>query len=297
MADTCRSSPMVSCFPPLGEETGNDWKRKRKPKETRMMSPISLVGFQETGSETNLPKHGNKQSRDLSFHSSIKLTPLGTEETYPKRLPLGTEETRTMRKFILCRERLERIQTVLTRLGGSASLRNLWRGHTIHGTEVEQAAEAGFLTIETMKPATGRPSRVARIVSKTHSAKLPPHRCNIDTLISHKHWRFALNYCAGELGPGLFSFKRRAWFAYMQTYRSAKSKGAARASASRLMKRPDVRAAIQWTFASINRERNSRDHSPTTEAEVWDALRAIRSDRARWAPWYIRLNWENEEQQ
>ena len=62
--------------------------------------------------------------------------------------------------MILCRESLGRIRRVLERCGGTATMRDLWRSHTICDWEIEQAAELGWLTISTRKPRVGCPSSV-----------------------------------------------------------------------------------------------------------------------------------------
>jgi len=114
-----------------------------------------------------------------------------------------------MRPLILCLERLERLLKILDRLEGEARIRDLERTYGIYHWEVEQAEELGWARIETRKPPTGRPSRVVVKVNKTPSAKLPPSRSSLGPYISFRHWRFAFNYCMGELGPGIFSSLRR----------------------------------------------------------------------------------------
>ena len=56
----------------------------------------------------------------------------------------------------------------------------------------------------------------------------------------------------GELGTGIFSFRRQAYVAYQKTYGIHLSKESASVSSNRLLRRGDVRAAIQWTFAYYN---------------------------------------------
>ena len=78
-----------------------------------------------------------------------------------------------MRSFILCRERLDRIQLILERNTGSLAVREFARTFSVWKWEIEQAAELGFIKIETHKPRTGRPSRIVLQVSRTRAAKLP----------------------------------------------------------------------------------------------------------------------------
>lgn len=192
-----------------------------------------------------------------------------------------------MRPLILCLERLERLLEILDRLEGEARIRDLERTYGIYHWEVEQAEELGWARIETRKPPTGRPSRVVVKVNKTPSAKLPPSRSSLGPYISFRHWRFAFNYCMGELGTGIFSFRRRAYVAYQKTYGMHLSKESASASASRLLRRGDVRAAIQWTFAYYNPEIPKTECFPHTEREVWTRLHELGNFRAKWAPYWI----------
>ena len=74
-----------------------------------------------------------------------------------------------MRPLILCRERLGRIRRVLERYGGTATMRDLWRSHTIYDWEIEQAAEMGWFKISTRKPRVGRPSRVVEFCGLTNA--------------------------------------------------------------------------------------------------------------------------------
>ena len=124
-----------------------------------------------------------------------------------------------MRRLSLCRERLGRIQRVLERWGGTVTVRDLWRSHTIYDWEIEQAAELGWLTITTHKPRVGRPSRVVEFCGGVN-AKFPERRCWIETEISIRHWWFALRSVTGTVKHGM-----RRWglpgivSAYIDTYR------------------------------------------------------------------------------
>ena len=91
-----------------------------------------------------------------------------------------------MRPLILCRERLGRIRRVLERYGGTATMRDLWRSHTIYAWEIEQAAESGWLTITTRKPRVGRPSRVVEFCGGGN-AKFPAPRWSIEKEIGRAH--------------------------------------------------------------------------------------------------------------
>ena len=93
-----------------------------------------------------------------------------------------------MSALILCRERLDRIQRILERKAGVLSVREFARSFSVWEWEIEQAAALGWLKIETHKPRTGRPSRIATIVSKPQATKLPPYRWQIEKPISIRHW-------------------------------------------------------------------------------------------------------------
>jgi hypothetical protein len=82
--------------------------------------------------------------------------------------------------MILCHERLARIQRVLNKNPGTLTVREFARSYGVWEWEIEQAAALGWIQIETKKPRTGRPSRIVKRVSETHSAKLPPYRWQIE---------------------------------------------------------------------------------------------------------------------
>lgn len=77
-----------------------------------------------------------------------------------------------MRPAILCRERLNRILTVLDRNDGVLSVRDFMRSYGVYSWELEQAATLGWVMIETLKPPVGRPSRIIRRLSETTASTL-----------------------------------------------------------------------------------------------------------------------------
>lgn len=206
----------------------------------------------------------------------------------------------------LTHERLSILCRALNREGGEMKKRDLNRCNGIEWWEIDQAEEEGFVTTEQRKPRTGCPSSWVKLipnlhdeprdrhkVSKNHPTKLLPSRSTLDRRIRMREWNFAFWYVVGEFGPGkgIFGFKRRAWTAYMKAYTSCHSKAAARSSASRLLKRPRVKAAIAWEFAKLDRLPEIRRFHPWTATEVWDILHRLGSERARWAPYEIRQRW------
>lgn len=152
-----------------------------------------------------------------------------------------------MRPLILCREHLYRILKILDRHQGTVSIRDLGRTYRIWEWQVEQAAELGWVRILTRQPRVGRPSRFAQKLSKTEAAKLPPFRRNIPGCISIRHARFASESVDVMPGGGRFGFKVSTLVrAYLRAFPEARSRAGAGASATRLMKRRDVRFARYW---------------------------------------------------
>jgi len=178
-------------------------------------------------------------------------------------------------------------------------MRDLTRLNGVDWWEIDQAEELGFLTTEKRKPPTGRPSEwailptVGENVSRNRPTKPLPSRDLLGRRISSREWDFAFWYALGDFGPdtGPFDFKRRGWSAYMKAYSSCHSKAAARSSASRLLKRPEVKAAVAWQFAKLDRLPEIHRFYPWTAPEVWDTLHRLDSQRARWAPRHIRERW------
>lgn len=209
----------------------------------------------------------------------------------------------------LTRERLSILLRALARKGGEMKARDLTRLNGIEWWEIDQAEEQRFITTETRKQKTGRPSKWAILVTSSfrdientsllqnvnriHPTKLLPSRYSLGRRISRQEWDFAFWYVIGDFGPGagIFGFKRRGWSAYMKAYPSCYSKAAARSSASRLLKRPTVKAAIAWEFARLDSLPNQNRFFPWTTTEVWDILHRLGSQRARWAPSMFRRKW------
>lgn len=151
-----------------------------------------------------------------------------------------------MRPFILCRERLHRLLNALDRHDGTATFRDLYRSHGVRDWEIEQAADLGWVQILTRQPRVGRPSLVAQKLSNNQSAKLPPFRREIRRCISYRHETFARE-TTNIMPGGYFGFKLSTLVrAYLRAFPCARSQAGASASATRLMKRRDVRFARLW---------------------------------------------------
>jgi hypothetical protein len=188
-----------------------------------------------------------------------------------------------MRPLTLCRERLDRIQRILSMKAGSLPVREFARSFSVWEWEIEEAAALGFIKIEMCKPRTGRPSRIVWQVSSTPAAKLPPYRCQIEKPIVHSHRMFALLSVGTATKGGrssLFSIPPYT-DAYLRVFPDARKRRAATASMSRLLRHPHVRAARAWIYAKINQEIPPSDPIPETESGIWQRLREAGSWRAQ----------------
>jgi hypothetical protein len=192
------------------------------------------------------------------------------------------QDSAIMRSSILCRERLDRIQRILSRNAGALIVREFARTYSVWEWEVEQAAALGWIKIETHKPRTGRPSRIAKIVSENTAAKLPPWRCQIEKPISIRHWRFAmLSVCTCRKGGhSLFFYLPPYTDAYLRSFPAAKKRRAAAASMSRLLHHPGVKAARKWYYAWANREIPHEETMPDTASGILQRLRELGNWRA-----------------
>ena len=180
-----------------------------------------------------------------------------------------------MRSSILCRERLHRILTLLDRNGGQVEVRTLERNHRVYSWEVEQAEELGWIRIFERKPAVGRPARVAEKLSESGSAKLPPWRYGVPRQISIRHWRFALE-SVGTMPGGYFGCKPATLVhAYLVAFRNCRSRRGASASATRLMKRRDVRLMRRWFILMFQGKIDRDEEMPDTESGIVARLREL----------------------
>lgn len=186
-----------------------------------------------------------------------------------------------MIQLILCRERLYRIQRVLSLHNGALPARTLTRSYHFYPWEVEQAAALGWVEIFVRKPHTGRPSRIVQTVSKSQCAKLPPCRWQIEKRISHRHWMFALHSVScTKHGSNYFFRIPPIVEAYQKVYRRSTNRRGATASASRLLRSPGVRACRAWFGAQINYEISREERMPDTVRGIWQRLRELGSWRA-----------------
>lgn len=183
----------------------------------------------------------------------------------------------------LCRERLARIQRVLNKNAGTLTVREFARSYGVWEWEIEQAAALGWIQIETKKPRTGRPSRIVKRVSETHSAKLPPYRWQIEKPIRIRHWNFAFHSVYSAIRGGSSFLWRIPPYtdAYLQAFPAAKSRRAAAASMSRLLRHPDVRAARAWFYSKVSQEIPRDEPMPNTARAIWQRLHELGSWRIR----------------
>jgi hypothetical protein len=186
----------------------------------------------------------------------------------------------------LCRERLERIQRILNKSAGALTVRELARSFSVWEWEIVEAAALGWIQIETKKPRTGRPSRIVREVSKPDAAKLPPFRWQMEKPISYRHAHFArLSTHAMHRGSRWLAARGFGLPCTTDVYQSAYPralgrKGAA-ASASRLRRRNDVKAARAWHYARFDGDVPRDEPMPRTVNAIIQRLREAGSWRVR----------------
>ncbi len=174
-------------------------------------------------------------------------------------------------------------KTVLYQKGGVETLRNLERNFSIRRSEISEAEQLGWLTIEERKPSTGRPATIARL-SKSQPAKLPPPRWMLERPIKFSHQKFAMLTVYASIKGGSSHAGFPGYIkAYQRTYPQAKSKNGACASCSRLLRHPHVFAARQWFYAQLSGE-IPRVPFPGYEFEIWGQLEAFGSWRAKCRP-------------
>jgi hypothetical protein len=189
----------------------------------------------------------------------------------------------------LCRERLARIQRVLNKNAGALTVRDFARSFSVWEWELVQAAALGWIQIETKKPRTGRPSRIVRELSRSHAAKLPPFRWQMEKPIKFRHARFAmLSTCAMHRGSRWLASRGLGLPCTTDVYQSAfpralGRKGAA-ASASRLRRRNDVKAARAWHYARFDGEIPRDEPMPRTVSAIVQRLREAGSWRVAAKP-------------
>ena len=127
-------------------------------------------------------------------------------------------------------------KTVLYQKGGVETLRNLERNFSIRRSEISEAEQLGWLTIEERKPSTGRPATIARPLAKVMAAKLPPPRWMLERPIKFSHQKFAMLTVYASIKGGSSHAGFPGYIkAYQRTYPQAKSKNGACASCSRLL--------------------------------------------------------------
>lgn len=146
-------------------------------------------------------------------------------------------------------EEAARLVAVLERRGGACPLRDLARRHRFHCIQnLEQAAQAGIIRIETHKPATGRPSRVAVLppggVNNAMPAKLPRRDALPQGLTVPEHAFLAHYLC--RRGTAFFGprYSGSAAWAYRAVYPQARP-ASARSAGARIMRKPHMLAALR----------------------------------------------------
>ena len=153
--------------------------------------------------------------------------------------------------YVLTFEDARRLRDVLLRrYNGAVSVRDLTRSYGIDPCIIEAAAAVGIIHIETRRPQTGRPSRIAVIsgdgVNKSITAKLPP-RADIPKPLSFREEDFLRAYLCKR---GRLWFGGRGAGSAAHAYRAAYGKhrtitpGSTRSAGARLARQPWMRAAF-----------------------------------------------------
>lgn len=183
--------------------------------------------------------------------------------------------------FTLYRERLTQILVILRIKGGSVSVRDFARSYGVSKWEIEQARDMGFVILQLRKPRTGRPSlqvSAAADVSKRLPQNHLPYKAEVERPISVRHLNFAIDSTLSTVPGG----SRCSWMplgcttdAYQMAFRRARGRRAATASASRLRKHPDVRAARRWFRAALNHETVRSELIPDTRLAIERRLREL----------------------
>ena len=133
------------------------------------------------------------------------------------------------------------------------------------------------------KRAQGRRSRIVELVTQDRLANLPlpPARNQIPREISARHQLFAMRAARECVIRGIKALGFSGIVAaYIKTY-NPRSYAGARASASRLVRHPHVRAAMQWSYAQVTDEIPVGERMPTTRLGIWQRLRELGNWRAR----------------
>ena len=190
----------------------------------------------------------------------------------------------------ISQERLFRLLEILDRQGGSETVRQLQRRFSILRQEVAQAEALGWIVIERVKPPVGRPAVIARKLSETMAAKLPPYRREMERPISVRHWNFAMFSAYGAIPNGCRYLNMPATVhAYRKAFPKARRMKGAAASCSRLLRHPNVFAARQWYYAIMNGEIPRGLTWPDTPGEIWDCLDKFGSRRAKFRTYRRKL--------
>lgn len=172
----------------------------------------------------------------------------------PRTCPNYPEAAPVMSPFRLCRERLNRLLRILEDGHDGISVRDLQRTYRFEWWELEQAEELGWVSTSVRKPQIGRPSTQLWRVSNCQHAKLPLRRNETPKRIKWKHrlfaeWTQVAVTAATPLGFRMLTKVE----AYLHAYPGCRSRNAAAVSASRLMRRNDVRLMIRWLRCEADR--------------------------------------------
>ncbi|MEN8681458.1 MAG: hypothetical protein ABF391_15550 [Akkermansiaceae bacterium] len=186
----------------------------------------------------------------------------------------------------LTRNRFAIIERAIKRNGGEISTRCLQRNCGITRWEIESGVVVGLFTIHLKKPPVGRPRRKIRNVSDSDPTKLPPPPSILEKSIPQSYWIFA-RLRVGELfGRSQFGIKLPVWGLYSTAFQRCRSASGARASSSRLLKNPQMQAAIAWVLLEMAEP--EADEKPTSPLDIWLTIWEQFPERREFIPPLVR---------
>lgn len=174
-----------------------------------------------------------------------------------------------MKPSTLCLERLRRIQGILRSREGQVSIREFQRTFGVQRWEILQAVDLGWLELWWYKPPVGRTSLTVREVSNPVTAKLPPTRDRLMPELTSRHYAFIMEatLCL-RWGRCRYGLRGCMTDAYQLVY-SAKSRRGASASVTRLLKRMDIQAGLEWAKAQ---SRGKIDRSKALPGSLFEIM-------------------------
>ena len=176
---------------------------------------------------------------------------------------------------ILTLERIFRLQRVLDRYGGTAKQRLLMKNHGFQIWEIAEAVKYEWVTVSKIPASggrSGRPSFFVSRVSKSCPTKCPPTRGQLPKRIPIRHFYFAMHSLSYVKNADGILQRKNLGQAYLAAFPAARSLVGAKASASRLLRRPSIKMLRQYFQAYSTREIPKHSY-PTTFPEMINLIK------------------------